>query len=63
VLVCFVRPARCSTPVSEPLSVLNSVKAWNLNRFVAGEGVADVKGLVKGVLRRPFKVGDPWCAL
>jgi len=61
--VFFVRPARCSTPVPQPLSVINSVKALNLNRFVVGGGVADVRGLFKGVLRRHFKVGDPWCAL
>jgi len=63
VLVCFVRPARCSTPVPQPLSVMNNVKAWNLNRFVTSEGVANVRGLVKWVLRHHFKVGDPWCAL
>jgi len=38
----------CSTPVPQPLSVMNNVKAWNLNRFVRGEGVADVKGLSEG---------------
>jgi len=40
--VCLARPARCSTPVPQPLSVMNNVNAWNLNRFVTGEGVADV---------------------
>jgi len=61
--VFFVRPARCSTPVPQPLSVMNNVKAWNLNRFMVGGGVADVRGLVKGVVHRHFKVGEPWCAL
>jgi len=49
VLVCFVGPTRCSTPVPQPLSVMNSFKAWNLNRFVGGDGVANVKGLVRRV--------------
>jgi len=43
--------------------VMNNVNAWNLNRFVVGERVADVRGVVKGVLRCHFKVGDPWYAL
>ena len=34
-----------------------------MNRFVAGERLADVRGLIKGVLRRHFKVGNLWCAL
>ena len=62
-LVCFVRSPRCSTLVPQPLSVMNNVKAYNLNRFVAGEGVANVRGLVKGVLCRHFEFGDLWCAL
>ena len=48
-LVCFVGSARCSTPVPQPLSVMNNVKAWNLNRFVGGEGVASRRGLVRRV--------------
>ena len=57
--VCCVRPPRCSTPVPQPLSVMNSIKAWNLNRFVGGEGVTDVRGL----LRRHFDVCDFSCTL
>jgi len=53
----------CSTPVPQPLSVMNNVKAWNLNRFVRGEGVADVKGLIRGVWHRHFDVRDFSCAL
>jgi len=45
--VCLARPARCGTSVPQPLSVMNCVKAWNLNRFVAGEGVVDVRGLIE----------------
>jgi len=33
------RPARCGTPVPQPLSVMNSVKAKSVKRCVAGEGV------------------------
>jgi len=47
VLVCCVRPPRCSIPVPQPLSVMNSVKAWNINRFVGGGGVANVRGLLR----------------
>ena len=61
--MCLARPARYGTSVPQPLSVMNNVKAWNLNRFVAGEGVADVRGLIEGILRRYFEVGDSWCAL
>jgi len=46
-----------------PLSVMNNIKAWNLNRFVVGEGVADARGLIERTLHRYFKVGDSWCAL
>jgi len=63
VLVYFFRPPRCSTPVPQPLSVMNIVKAWNLNRFVGGEGVADIRGLIRGVLRRHFDVCVFSCAL
>ena len=35
----LARPARCGTPVSQPLSVMNSVKAKSVKRFVVGEGV------------------------
>jgi len=35
----LVRPARCGTPVPQPLSMMNSVKAKSVKRFVAGEGV------------------------
>jgi len=52
--VCLARPARCGTPVPQPLSGINNVKAWYLNRFVAGERVADVRGLIEGVLRCHF---------
>jgi len=43
--------------------MINNVKAWDLNRFVAGEGVTDVRGLIEGILHRYFEVGDSWCAL
>jgi len=59
----FCWPTRCSSPVPHPLSVVNSVKAWNLNRFMGGEGVADVRGLIRGVWRRHFVVCDFSCAL
>jgi len=35
----LARWARCGTPVPQPLSVMNSVKAKSVKRFVAGEGV------------------------
>jgi len=52
VLACLARPARCGTPVPQPLNVMNNVKAKNLKRFVAGEGVSKVQS--KGVLCRHF---------
>ena len=45
--MCLARLARCSTPVPQSLSVVNKVKAWILDRFVASEGVADVIGLIQ----------------
>ena len=33
------RPARCGTPVPQPLNVMNIVKAKKVKRFVVGEGV------------------------
>jgi len=35
----LARPARYGTPVPQPLSVMNSVKAKSVKGFVAGEGV------------------------
>jgi len=35
----LVRLARCGTPVLQPLSVMNSVKAKSVKGFMAGEGV------------------------
>jgi len=61
--VCLARLARCGTPIPHLLSVTNIVQAWNLNKFVAGEGVADVRGLIERILRRYFEVGDAWCVL
>ena len=34
--------ARCGTPVPQPLNVINSVKAKDVKRFVAGEKVSRV---------------------
>jgi len=45
-------PARCGTPVPQPLSVMNSVKAKGEKEFMVGEGMLKVKS--KGVLRRRF---------
>jgi len=52
--VYLARPARCDTPVPQPLSARNSIKAWYLNRFGAGEGMADFICLIEGFLHRPF---------
>ena len=38
----LARPARCGTPVPQSLNVMNSVKAQNVKRFVASEGVSEV---------------------
>jgi len=38
----LARSARCDTPVPQPLSVMNSVKAKDEKRLVAGEGVSKV---------------------
>jgi len=35
----LARPAKCGTPVPQPLSVMNSIKAKSVKSFVAGEGV------------------------
>jgi len=56
------RSTRCGTPVSQPLSVMNSVKAKDRKRFVAG------KGGVRGLIKKGFCVVVPdthdlWCAL
>jgi len=45
-------PARCGTPVPQPLSVMNSVKAKGEKGLMASEGMSEVKS--KGVLRRRF---------
>ena len=45
-------PARCGTPVPQPLSVMNSVKAKGEKGLMVGEGMLEVKS--KGVLRRRF---------
>jgi len=37
-----LRPTRCGTPVPQPLAVINSVKAKDRKRFVAGKGVSGV---------------------
>jgi len=34
------RPARCGTPVPQPLNMMNNVKAKDVKRFVAGEGLS-----------------------
>ena len=41
-LACLARSARCGTPVPQPLNVMNNVKAKNVKRFMAGEGVLEV---------------------
>jgi len=45
-------PARCGTPVPQPLSVMNSVKAKGEKGLMVGEGMSEVKS--KGVLRCRF---------
>jgi len=45
-------PARCGTPVPQPLSVMNNVKAKSGKWLMAGEGMSEVKS--KGFLRRRF---------
>jgi len=42
--VCYfsARPTRCGTPVPQPLNVMNSVKAKDMKRFIAGKGVSGV---------------------
>ena len=47
-----VGPARCGTPVPQPLSVMNIVKAKGEKGLMVGEGMSEVKS--KGVLRRRF---------
>jgi len=48
---CYsARLTRCGTPIPQPLNVMNSVKAKDKKRFVAGEGVLEVNQ--KGFLRR-----------
>jgi len=39
----LVGPARCGTPVPQPLSVMNNVKAKGEKGFMAGEGMSGVK--------------------
>jgi len=41
----LARSARCDTPVPQPLSVMNSVKAKSVKRFVAGERVCAGEGV------------------
>ena len=48
----LVGPARCGTPVPQPLSVMNIVKAKGEKGLMVGEGMSEVKS--KGVLRRRF---------
>jgi len=43
---------RSGTPIPQPLSVMNNVKANGGKGFMAGEGMAEVKS--KGILRRHF---------
>ena len=45
-------PARCGTPVPQPLSVMNSVKAKGKKGLMAGEGMSGVKS--RGFLCRHF---------
>jgi len=45
-------PTRCGTPVPQPLSVMNSVKAKGEKGMMAGEGMSGVKS--KWFLRRRF---------
>ena len=45
-------PARCGTPVPQPLSVRNIVKAKGEKGLMVGEGMSEDKS--KGVLRRRF---------
>ena len=42
-LLLFGKLARYGTPVPQPLSVMNSVKAKGRKRLVAGEGMSEVK--------------------
>ena len=44
--------ARCSTPVPQPLSVMNSVKVKGVKGLIAGEGMSGVKS--REFLRRRF---------
>jgi len=43
----LARPARCATPVPQPLSLMNSIKAksvrglWQVKGFMAGERVLE----------------------
>jgi len=48
----LVGPARCGTPVPQPLSVMNNVKAKGEKGLMAGERMPGVKS--KGFLRRHF---------
>ena len=48
----LVGPARCGTPVPQPLSVMNSVKAKGEKGLMVGAGMSRVKS--KGFLRRHF---------
>jgi len=45
-------PARCGTPILQPLSVMNIVKAKGEKGLMAGEGMSGVKS--RGFLRRRF---------
>jgi len=47
-----VGPARCVTPVPQPLSVMNNVKAKGEKEIMAGGGMLEVKS--KGFLRHRF---------
>jgi len=48
----LARPARYGTPVPQPLSVMNSVKAQGEKGLMAGEGMSKFKS--KGFLHRRF---------
>jgi len=38
----LARPARCGTPISQPLTVMNNVKGKDVKRCAVGERVSEV---------------------
>jgi len=42
IAIIWLRPTRCGTPVPQPLNVMNSVKAKDRKRFIAGKGMSGV---------------------